>query len=55
MPKKQSHRPPNPGVGGSYLYDPQAGTLTLVEEPDPSPKTPDHGKDLPEEDTSSQD
>ena len=46
---------PIPGAGGSYLYDPEAGTLTLVVEPDPSLKTPDHGKALPQEDSSSQD
>jgi len=55
MPKRKSQQIPNPGVGGSYLYDPLAGTLTLVEESDPSLKTPDHGKDLPQEDTSGQD
>jgi len=24
---------PNPGVGGSYLFDPKSGELTLITEP----------------------
>ena len=24
---------PNPGVGGSYLFDPKSGKLTLITEP----------------------
>ena len=24
---------PNPGVGGSYLFDPKTGKLTLITEP----------------------
>ena len=28
---------PNPGVGGSYLFDPESGKLTLITKP-PTPK-----------------
>jgi hypothetical protein len=33
---------PTPGVGGSYLFDPKTGSLTLITEP---PAPTDNGTD----------
>jgi hypothetical protein len=45
---------PNPGVGGTYLFDPKTGSIRLLEETT-SLETPQNGKALPEKDSSSQD
>ena len=53
--KTQTLKPvPNPGVGGTYLFDPLTGSLTLLEETVTQGTTP-NGKDLPEKDSLNQD
>jgi hypothetical protein len=52
--KTQPLKPvPNPGVGGTYLFDPKTGSLTLVEETAPS-GTPQNGKALPQKNSPNQ-
>lgn len=53
--KTQPLKPvPNPGVGGTFLFDPVTGSLTLLEETTPLGTKP-NGKDLPEKDSPDQD
>ena len=52
--KTQTLKPvPNPGVGGTYLFDPLTGSLTLLEET-VTQGTTSNGKALPEKDSSDQ-
>jgi len=49
--KPQPLKPvPNPGIGGTYLFDPLTGSLTLLEET-ALPGTTPNGKALPEKDS----
>lgn len=52
--KTQPLKPvPNPGVGGTYLFDPVTGSLTLLEET-ALQGTTTNGKALPEKDSPDQ-
>lgn len=56
MAKEKSPLPiPNPGVGGTYLFDSATGSLTLVKESDSFGDLTDGCEVLPEADASSQD
>jgi len=49
--KPQTLKPvPNPGIGGTYSFDPLTGSLTLLEET-ALPGTTPNGKELPEKDS----
>ena len=52
--KTQTLKPvPNPGIGGTYLFDPVTGSLTLLEET-VTQGTTLNGKALPEKDSPDQ-
>jgi hypothetical protein len=51
MAKAKTPKPePNPGVGGTYLFDVETGELKLLSETDPSGDVTNGREDLPETD-----